>query len=251
MGEGQNQNFIDGRCCESPVDYGLLEDDDGEWEPADDISYHTHYFHLNHSDTMKSMQSSSSAPPDIVHKKKSHKLNDDSQQESVSYRGKYNKNCDIGFQYKTICILYSEVIGETKLRAIIYDYKPLMYLPKNDDLLKLNNQAIRENYKIQNAGKIETSGSKCMDERTNHIEAWKSCLYMEDEEDMVRRTCYIRGVLKKATSNFASYENLIFDLKQNTCLSVRPLLTLRDAYLKALMLSDFLLPAFENADLAF
>lgn len=198
VGEGQNKNFIDGRC-ESPVDYGLSEDDDGEWEPADDISYHTYYLNLNHCDTMKSLQSSSPAPPDIVQKQTSHKLNDDFQHESVSYRGRYNKNCDIRFQYKTICIIYSEICGNSSLRGIIYDYKPFAHLPKNDnDLLELHkqNQTPRENYKVQNAGKIETSRYKLMDGRTNHIEAWKSCLFMEDEEDMVRGK-YIQGVPRR------------------------------------------------------
>lgn len=188
VGEAENKSIIDGRSCESPVDYDLLEDDDGEWEPADDISYHT--YNLKHSDTIKSKQSTASAPPDIVHTNTSQKFNNDFRHESISADRKYNKNGDIGFQYKTICILYNEISGENKLRAIIYDYKPFIYLPKidKDTVLEFNQiKNHHEKYKFHNAERFETSRLSKIDESIhNNIKVWKHCLYMEDEEDMVR-----------------------------------------------------------------
>lgn len=185
LGEGQNKNYMDGRSCESPVDYELLEDDDGEWEPADDISYHTYRLNLKHSDTIKSKQSTASAPPDVEHTSISHHLNNDLQHESISVKGKYNKNGDIELQYKTICILYSEIIGNNKLRAIIYDYKPFIYLSTHN-ALNTQNQTRRDNFKFHNAERFEATRCTLTNEKVNHIEAWKHNLYMEDEEDEVR-----------------------------------------------------------------
>lgn len=187
MGEVQNSNLIDGRSCDSPVNYDVLEDDDGEWEPADDISYHTYHSNVKHSDTIKSKQSTASAPPDIVHTNTTHKFNNDFRHKSISAEIKYNKSGDIGFQYKTICILYSEISQDNKLRAIIYDYNPFIHLPKldKDNTVEFNNQQqrSRENFKLKN---VENSRCKPLDGWINHIELWKSCLYMEDEEDIVR-----------------------------------------------------------------
>ncbi|KAL5275042.1 hypothetical protein ACFFRR_001178 [Megaselia abdita] len=184
VGEAQHQN-IDGRFCESPEYYDLLEDDEGEWEPADDISYHTYNLNLKHSDTIKSKQSTASAPPDIVHTNTSHKFNNDFRHKSISAENKDNKNVDIGFQYKTICILYSEISAINKHRAIIYDYKPFIHLPKIYTKNAIEFNQTQKSSKLQNAECcLNTHNLTLMDGRIDHIEVWKSCLYMEDEEDM-------------------------------------------------------------------